>query len=67
MYPGSVGSWTQRLNECWLRVRGVHSYLFCHPYTLKPLNTLVQQVAVRICISASPEPSGVADLESHGS
>lgn len=64
--PGSVGSWTQKLNECWLRVRGFHSHLFCHPHTLKPLNTLVQQVAVGICTSASLEPSGVADLEAHG-
>ena len=64
--PGSVGSWTQRLSDCWRRVRGVHNLPFCHPHTLKPSTTLVQQLAVRICTSASSEPHGAADLEIHG-
>lgn len=46
----SVGSWTQRLNKCWLGFRGVHILPFCYSHTSRPLTSLVQQEVVRICL-----------------
>lgn len=47
--PGSVGHLTQRLSECWVRVRGVDTCPFCHPHTSKPLDALVPEGAVGMC------------------
>lgn len=48
--PGSVGRWTPRSNECWLRVRGTQKSSLS-PLTSKPFNPLVQG----LCTSAFPD------------